>query len=112
MTDHESVAMTDWAEMPAPSPDVVAGGTARLSESERAERIERAWDRAVTDLAATRWIAWPTPDSALGAALDRRLTATAGWSYGRPPVAGRTPFHLPHEIAWEHDHEMEGPSGA
>ncbi len=47
MLDASVESMTDWAEMPAPSPEVVAEGTARLSEAERAEMIETARDAYV-----------------------------------------------------------------
>ncbi len=40
----ESEQMTDWAEMPAPSPEVVAEWMTRWQEAERAGRIERALD--------------------------------------------------------------------
>ncbi len=42
----ESDRMTDWAEMPAPSPEMVAAWT-RFSEARRAKRIETARDAYV-----------------------------------------------------------------
>jgi len=44
MSVTESERMTDWAEMPAPSPDVMAEGLARWAEAQRARRIEAARD--------------------------------------------------------------------
>ena|GEM_PF-6139685 len=45
MLDAEVVAMTDWAEMPAPSPEMVAPGLDQMiGAEERAKRIETARD--------------------------------------------------------------------